>query len=1811
MNLFIEALTQHITRTWDRGLLQEGAREVRFILQSLGPEETLALFEALDAHATKHYDPTSTGCFFRTAQGLWDAWQAAPASAQHAIAALEQRGWIDKEDQLTKYRNLLATEQGKQALVVVLVGLNHATDQGGLADFHVVDEQRVAQALGGGFRPWLERIAERLDLSPGDAQLKHFDELLRTLSQLRPLQLGRLASFLEPMIQAGNCYSLEDFRARVLKALPAWDIPALYSDDSSPVPNGRAAVRALKDAEGFISHVGYKTPKKQRDDLAKLEKAADEEGFKPPTRPDGSDEFSGKTDYLDCLRAFIERADPGARARLLRVDITPVVHELRRKQRGEKKPKADTVTAFDDLSIIAFLQALWDALLRFEKTLDRDQRIDELLGDMTITLVMFVHDLRDGEDDGDADEAAKQLIQGLLGGFDAVLEDIGSRLSEQWQRPESISISWVSEAMGLKKATRTTRPSLLFRISIADIDGELRVEDAPYRWYLDATQPERVRHECIAITQAKRQALGTAGKGLLPAFRVDQVHLTALFYAADAEEANRLVASAMPDMILLELRPDPDTGEIDPRLKEPLRRFVQSYWDWVTAVLDQDQGYYRALDSREPVLRQAYLDLCEILLDTSLAGASDLLRRVYKAFLLVDGNTQPGDAYLTYCVVWGLSPAVLEQSQAQTAFLRDYFQEAVDELSERGRGRGQRVFERLLSLARMQRPVTTLVKNAAGALTTRTRNLGLLHCIGEVATGTKSLAVQTLLKEDDDGDDEEELKKVLRPRAEQGIVHRVLNLYTELHDYAADGLRILAVNVGDLSLILKGVEQHLAQVCAAHSDYPPFECSLMVYSSAASPLAIENLLSHWRTQVLEARKEDERGLLLTVGHRYAPRELVVDQVRKERYRYDLAFLFHFLRADMDGKIETAPPFSSLADATASIFPISEYPRPIQSDQPEQREMLLSNRRLRLQTRHADLSARLHYQGDRAHHHLVLGHVGFGAWAEPVRALHEASQWVACIDPFVDKRLLGARRMADGQNGGQRRKIVGFESGLGDYGELNLTISTEQDTLERLMDRVRGELTVLLPHAPTAANSQAAARIVAQAEKIAGLASLRAVLGDGEQIREVVGYGAIKRMLKPRGAMISQLLPLDAMQDWLAEPGVEGRPDLLQLSLTASDDGVPPHIQATVIECKVAGQNSVHTAKALKQVRTGLFQLSRVLAPRCNLFVGLSFERRYWWAQLQRAIASRSEVKLSPDAWSNLNAALECVAEGEYTICWRGMVFTFWSDVAGPLPDIIPHRPTEQVVPSSVTVPDGFRIEQVVLGYQGLTDLFADSEVPAALQVAPSSPAICISYEESTAAPSSEVAPPEDMALDDDTPPETADDDEPQADGVSPDVTAVPEGAMGFAVPLASTATEQAPADALPGTQPAPAQTALTQSAVDESQPHSPSPSAPQEPEPSTAATASPVPERILIGTRGNGEPVYWYFGHPKLLNRHLLVFGNSGTGKTYGIQCLLAEMAAAGMRSLIVDYTDGFLPAQMEPRFREVAKPKSHVVRINRLPLNPFRRQRQQTDPSWPMFEETNYDVASRIVSIFASVYAVGEQQLAALNRSLQKGLEMGSGFSLDALLPILTEDGPQGQSLANKIEPLIQARPFRGEAESAWEDMFSSRDHSVHILQLTGLARSVQRLVTEFVLWDLWDHAQNSGNKNRPLPIVLDEIQNLDHSSDSPIDKMLREGRKFGIALMLATQTTSNFNAEQRDRLFQAGHKLFFKPADTEIDRFTDILSKATPGVSRASWAERLTRLEKGQCWSLGMAPQADGSFKQVATLVRITALQDRCQGD
>lgn len=1759
MNLFVETLADYIKTQWDLALTSEsGSKEARLIVQSLDPGTAFDVFSALDAHRAEWSKRGRIDCHFRIATGLWNEWRRSSPKDAARFDAVPQ--WVDKEDRLTAYRNLVRPAQ-MDGLVVVLVGLNHASDQGGLAGFHLVDEKRLWQEMGQSFIPWITTLNNRLALSGTDQEIERCDELIHQLFAVQPLQLARLATFIEQDIigEHSDLYSMSELIERFYAKLPVWDIPPLLSVGTST----RRPKGLLKEAATFISHQRFKTGTEQNKTWKKLDNAFAEGKLATPITLESAEPYVDAKAFRETLHAFIYKADPDARARLLQTDLTAVLDALRTK---EPKPGSTSkVLRLSGLSLEVLLRAVWMTLTDYQKKHPHPP-LFESLASIQIEMLSFNHDLQPDDDSGIGGEnMARALLQGCLGGLDKVIEEIDWRLPidsdqidalrDQWEKPVPLTLGLDIESIKLGKSR--ARPYLRFDVTVTAEDGG-RTFTRPYQWAFGPTHPERVRYEGarILLRELWKDVAGLSQP--LPAFRMPTVNLTALYYAADEDEANRLVSQGLGELTLIDLLADLDPDVLDLTLAQAVRELAKIYRQWLDA--NVNHGHYQANATYFLPLLNAYVALAERLLDSSIRGSAELLRRFYKAFLLVDDSMEPNSGFVRSVVVWGLSPPVIELSQARVRFLCDGFPEVASDLVL-GR-HAEASFEQLLNLAEIHRPLAGLVVNAECKLSAEIKSFGLLHHLGEPPNVEKSLAVQTLLREDDN---EENVADIVRPRDESEIVVRVLNDYLQLYPFAEDGLRILALHVEELGVILSGVDRFLREYLKRTSeDWPPFHCEVMVYATSSSPMAMENRLMAWRDELMARYRERGRSLVLSVGHRFAPtREKMAELTQQEPRRYDVAFLFRFLAGELTGEAEPASPFEFDFNVNnVSPFPVGEYPRPIQLGNVLKRQSLLSNRRLRIQTRHADLSARLRHPQNTQVDHLIFGRIDFEPWSDLLDRLHQQAHWVACIDPFVDKRLL---RTAEGL---ARRKIVGFTSGLGAYGELNLSLSTEQDTLDQLAELVHGELIELLPFANADGFLGMAASVVEESEEIIGLSALRAVVGEGERVRELVGFAAIRRLLATPNTAMAQLLPIDSLFHWFK--GSEGahRPDLLQLSLILRDDDVPL-IQAAVIECKMALLNPEHLSKAVLQIQDGLSHLTQLFVPnRCDI-QRVSFDRRYWWAQLQRAMTSRAVVNLAQSAWRDLDKALEQVAEGYFEIAWQAAIFTFWTDTECLTPSLTPLALPPGVIDVPLHVPEGFAIWHVALGHDGLMSVFDETQ------------------------------PIERLTLDD------------RAIRVRPSVEPAVRVLANKAVETEKDDSDDAPEltsrwmIASPGeardidSNPAPKRLIIQ---TDSEQSHpilSPTP-----------FVHFALPEKLLIGTRMNGEPVYWHYGHANLPNRHLLIFGASGSGKTYGIQCLLAEMAMQGLHSLIIDYTDGFLPQQVEPLFNQTTKPKNHFVVTDKLPLNPFKQQEYVIDPSIPNIKESPYQVASRVASIFISVYeSIGDQQKAALMRVLEDGIAGDDSFMFDTLLVRLRDDSQYGESLANKLEPLIKSQPFRQSNDSAWDSMLTSGECAVHVLQLKGLGRDVQKIVTEFALWDLYDFACNNGSKNRPIPVVLDEIQNLDHSSDSPIDKMLREGRKFGLSLLLATQTTSQFDQEGRDRLFQAGHKLFFKPADTEVDRFATLLSQTTK-EPKADWRQRLSNLQKGQCWSLGPVLTSAGKLQDKAVLVSVTALEQRRLG-
>ena len=255
-----------------------------------------------------------------------------------------------------------------------------------------------------------------------------------------------------------------------------------------------------------------------------------------------------------------------------------------------------------------------------------------------------------------------------------------------------------------------------------------------------------------------------------------------------------------------------------------------------------------------------------------------------------------------------------------------------------------------------------------------------------------------------------------------------------------------------------------------------------------------------------------------------------------------------------------------------------------------------------------------------------------------------------------------------------------------------------------------------------------------------------------------------------------------------------------------------------------------------------------------------------------------------------------------------------------------------------------------------------------------------------------------------------------------------------------------------------------------------------------------IPDRVLLGEAINGQrPVYWEYGHPELSNRHIIIFGTSGMGKTYAIQCLLWELSKKNNNSLIVDYTNGFFDNQLEPEIKDSLNPIQHVIQKTPLDINPFRRQIQDINIGSPI--ESPITTAQRVSGVFSKIYDLGAQQKSALYQAIKELIRKLK--LLEAQKGVI---GSSGNSLISKIQPFVDQNPFGTEDKEGWNRIYNDSINNCHIIQLAGFLDIPVKLIIEFLLIDLYWYYRSKGNQNNPRVLVLDEVQNLDHSKESPL---------------------------------------------------------------------------------------------------------------
>lgn len=1752
MKLFARSAFEYMRRQCDRYTGSGG--KLIFMLPSLPPMVVLELGSSMTSFCLER--PDTLAPLIKVSAPLANDWVSSNESSLQEISnEILRKGWHDDKGNLTIYRNLV--HQDGSLLVVLLVGVDRVPDSSSMADFHHCDLGTIwNEELRHSFGNWTRVV---LDQTGYDADtVQRFDWILQPLVERGLADVLQVSTLLQEL-DFSAAQDGRDAEKILLCGLRRFGLPE-FGNFRFTTP--RAFSAYLDDAVAFFSYDAFLEERNRQKALKAIAAFEKDNPSGEVFDPHDRRTFATDQEFLDAIRRYVGGADVTSRTKLLQCDFVIIRDEILsfRAPKQPKEPK-ERMRKLSGSPVEVVLSALWATFSEFKRAAD-EQGIfaHEVLKSIQIESRLFKHDC-DGESAEDRGRNALSYLRRLLGGVDPLIEKhLGN--SPLGTDGRQIISRLVHDEVECQSA-RTAEPYLHFAITVNG-EGFDKPVTKHFAWRLPEIQPYRVVDELI---QWAGDNISKADGYCLPVFHV--AYYEELLLSKDDEETRRVLLHCIHDegggiSNLLKAR---DLDRHDPML-EKVQKLSFAYDHFIQKA--KTDGFHAALLQDWDEVRKAYEHACVAYLNDPLSGHSPISALLFRSFLIVnrresaEGDRWMWEAHESSCVVTVLHPALLEMFQAQIHYLLTSFTTIVAKelIAPGARSFRDLVWQGYIDLAAIQMPLSGLIKDRNRVLDTEIRGHSLVHRIGSAGDREASLTTRLLLRYDAFDDDDMSDTELFRQSRESILLCRILQDYRKLHPHADDGLSIAIYQNQDIQPVIAAVDEYLRTVCTERlSSMRDYALAVTVFTESTDDSSVSRWVAQW-TERWEAAESQAslshyRRTNLSVAHRIVSPDnyyrqfiqLVVDALE-----VDVAILNGFIRAGSQGNdFELVEPYDVLTRTLK--FPILEKPFCAFRDPSRrlQRARVLSNRQFRLTTCHSELMARLKSREvPQNTHHVVLGFGDYAPWQGVVDALHQKAEWVVCIDPNVDERLIAEK----GRETQEAREIIGFGSGVGAHGESNFTISTEQFRHSDVLHKLEASIRELYSGWKPETYQLVAQRVLGESRRLSGLSLVRAT-GIGQYIRDFMAYSLTRKLLQAGSDVLcDQIVSLDAYQHWFDSADSGTRPDLLWIVARIGEDGRLT-LDMRLIECKLAKSSEVHLQKAREQLENGIRHLAAAFLPRIDDKIEDERpDQRYWWLQLYRLIASKAEI-VERDQRRVLTG-LERLAEGEYDVEWRAAAITFWTD-----------QTSEDISQTGIWTYafDGNEL--------GISVLSAGSEFVRTL--CETGRRVEFPWGDGSVAFHSFKSRPANE--------EGTKGNEPEGkEHVETEAPAVPQKTIGLALRAGA------------------------------------------EPKLETPAVSTGAPDRILLGTASPGSRrVYWEFGHKELNNRHVLIFGSSGMGKTYTIQSLLFELGRTGQNSLIVDYTNGFFDNQLELEFKDLLNPVQHVVRREPLAINPFRQQAEMIGGE--LLPEVPSSTAQRVSGVFSEVYNFGDQQKSALYQAVKSGLEeklltsvsgleasRGSGLTLEDLIPRLEtlaeEKGTQAQSAASvisKLRPFLDQNPFGAEDPQSWERLFSDTDHRCHIIQLAGFMRDAARLVTEFSLIDLFWFYRGRGTQASPRVVVLDEVQNLDHREDSPLAQLLREGRKFGFSLILATQIMSNLEKDERDRLFLAAQKLFFRPSDTEMRTYADIASVST-GEKVDEWLKKLAALKKGECYSLGPSlNEVTGKLEVKAFKIRIPSLAER----
>lgn len=309
-------------------------------------------------------------------------------------------------------------------------------------------------------------------------------------------------------------------------------------------------------------------------------------------------------------------------------------------------------------------------------------------------------------------------------------------------------------------------------------------------------------------------------------------------------------------------------------------------------------------------------------------------------------------------------------------------------------------------------------------------------------------------------------------------------------------------------------------------------------------------------------------------------------------------------------------------------------------------------------------------------------------------------------------------------------------------------------------------------------------------------------------------------------------------------------------------------------------------------------------------------------------------------------------------------------------------------------------------------------------------------------------------------------------------------------------------------------------------------------------------------------------------NGHVFMVGEPGVGKTYAGTRMLEKHVACNGIACVLDYSGSYTKEELEKNAFSVTE----QTEIRDMGAGPiiweacFKKKE--------LFCDAIVDTLMNILKI-SSYY-----QKKWLKKAVYLQMEKREIFCiayLEFVVEQMVEKAIAEKASKDDVDNLkrLLSRLMPYERLLRFGMKYVEERHtekSLVIFQLSERPLFERKFVTAFLLEMMWAETVHMGKA--PFDCIgLDECHFLELSTNSVVEVMMREGRRFGLALMFATQFIQGKDLKELNVLLLAGTLLIFRPTAKESHFWAEIIDRD----KKNEWVHILRSLPIGEAVLIG----------------------------